>query len=269
MNNQKVLVVEDNEEVRFLVKEVLKQEQYAVTDASDGQKALEIALGENFDIIVCDVQMPKMNGFDFLRILSKQTNSHRPNFIFLTGKNERKDMRTGMELGADDFITKPFKPEELTNAVKAQLRKRENLKAAVYNDDSLLNSIKSLVNPSIRPNNKSLNGNEKIFITTEAYNGFLSIEELTAINSVKDYTKLLMKDGTVHFVRKPIKTWEEKLPPADFVRIHRQTIININHIKKVDKWFNYSFKISMSTTDKVFYSSQRYSVKLRDKLRAL
>lgn len=266
----KILVAEDNDEVRFLIESILKGQDYSVKTAPNGKIALEYALSEEFDIVVCDIQMPAMNGYDFLKILSKQTSTFKPNFIFLTGKNDRKDMRTGMELGADDFITKPFKHEELINAVKTQLRKRREVKHTLTNGSELLNNIKSMLEGNSSGEKEvHLSSEEKIFVSNDAFSGFVSIKNITAISSVKDYTKILMDDGKVHFIRKPMKTWEEKLPQSDFVRIHRQHIININHIKKIDKWFNYSFKIIMSTTDKIFYSSQRYSVKLRDKLRSI
>ncbi len=110
---KKILVIEDNLEVRENLSEILELSGYQVSMAEDGKKGVELAVAEKPDLIICDVMMPKLDGFGVLNILSKKSETASIPFIFLTAKAEKTDLRRGMNLGADDYITKPFFKDEL------------------------------------------------------------------------------------------------------------------------------------------------------------
>jgi DNA-binding response OmpR family regulator len=121
----KILLIEDNTELRENTSEILSLASYAVTSAENGKAGVDIAIREKPDLIVCDIMMPELDGYGVLQILSKNTETCNIPFIFLTAKTEKTDIRKGMNLGADDYLIKPFDDIELLNAIDTRLRKRE------------------------------------------------------------------------------------------------------------------------------------------------
>ena len=119
----KILLVEDNKEIRENTGEILELANYTIVTAVNGKEGYEIALKENPDLIVCDIMMPVLDGYGLLHLINKNENLKTIPFIFLTAKTERVDFRKGMEMGADDYITKPFTDIELLNAIESRLQK--------------------------------------------------------------------------------------------------------------------------------------------------
>jgi CheY-like chemotaxis protein len=120
---KKVLLIEDDAVLRENTAELLELSNYHVMTAPDGQVGVDMAVSNLPDIIVCDVMMPELDGYGVIETLSKNTNTRYIPFIFLSAKTERKDVRKGMDLGADDYITKPFTEEELISAIESRLAK--------------------------------------------------------------------------------------------------------------------------------------------------
>lgn len=125
---KKILVIEDNAEVRENLEEILELSGYEVLTAEDGKVGVEIALREIPDLVLCDVMMPRLDGFGVLNILSKKSQTADIPFVFLTAKTEKSDFRRGMNLGADDYITKPFYKDELLAVLETRLRKSEQIR---------------------------------------------------------------------------------------------------------------------------------------------
>lgn len=122
----RILVIEDNDIHREVISDVLTVEGYEVVTAANGQAGLHAAQqGHVPDLIICDIVMPDLDGYAVLKLLRQHSKTATTPFIFLTARNEREDMRRGMNLGANDFIGKPFAPEELILAVKSRLKHRE------------------------------------------------------------------------------------------------------------------------------------------------
>lgn len=126
--NKKILLIEDNEEIRENTSEILNLSGYEVKTAANGKEGVELAKQHKPDLIICDIMMPVLDGYGVLHLLSKNDETASIPFIFLTAKAERSDLRKGMEMGADDYITKPFDESELLNAVESRLKKTELLK---------------------------------------------------------------------------------------------------------------------------------------------
>ena len=118
-----ILLIEDNPEIRENTNEILSLANYKVFTAENGKLGVEIAQREKPDLIVCDIMMPELDGYGVLHILSKNEETARIPFIFLTAKTEKTDIRKGMNLGADDYLTKPFDDTDLLNAIEARLKK--------------------------------------------------------------------------------------------------------------------------------------------------
>lgn len=128
---RKILVIEDEYAVRESICELLELENYKVFSAHDGEQGIRIALSEFPDLIISDIMMPNVNGFEVLQALRENLVTSSIPFIFLSAKTDKSDQRFGMELGADDFLTKPFSRGELYNAISSRLARHEalNLKA--------------------------------------------------------------------------------------------------------------------------------------------
>ena len=126
--NKKILLIEDNDAMRENTSEILQLASYTVLTARNGKEGVELANKEHPDIIICDIMMPVLDGYGVLHLLSKNDATSSIPFIFLSAKAEKSDLRKGMEMGADDYLTKPFDDIELLNAVESRLRKAELLK---------------------------------------------------------------------------------------------------------------------------------------------
>ena len=125
---KKLLLIEDDVVLRENTAELLELSGYDVITAPNGKVGLEIAKQSLPHIIVCDIMMPELDGYGVLEGLSKAENTTNIPFIFLSAKTERKDVRKGMDLGADDYITKPFEEEELVSAIESRLAKAAIIK---------------------------------------------------------------------------------------------------------------------------------------------
>lgn len=123
-----ILLIEDNQDVRENTAEILMLAQYRVLTAVNGKEGVELAKKEKPDLIICDIMMPVLDGHGTLHLLSKNEETAGIPFIFLTAKAERSDFRKGMEMGADDYLTKPFDDVELLNAIEVRLKKNSILK---------------------------------------------------------------------------------------------------------------------------------------------
>lgn len=122
-----VLVIDDNQNIRENTAEIMELAGYKTFTAENGKKGVDLALKEKPDIIICDIMMPELDGYGVLHLLRKNPETQDIPFIFLTAKTERADFRKGMEMGADDFVTKPFEEIELLNAVEIRLKKADVL----------------------------------------------------------------------------------------------------------------------------------------------
>ena len=122
---KKILVIEDDSEMRRNLVIVLRLEQYQPIAAENGRVGVELAKREKPDLILCDVMMPELDGYGVLKALHEDTNTALTPFIFLTAKGEKEDLRSGMNLGADDYLTKPVAQADLLKAIEVRLRRSE------------------------------------------------------------------------------------------------------------------------------------------------
>jgi DNA-binding response OmpR family regulator len=118
---KKILVIEDEADLRSNIARLLKAEGYEVLTAENGALGVDAAVRHQPDLIVCDIAMPEMDGFGALFSLRENVTTSRIPFIFLTASTRTYDRKWGVELGADDFLTKPFKLEQLLEAIRKRL----------------------------------------------------------------------------------------------------------------------------------------------------
>jgi CRP-like cAMP-binding protein/AmiR/NasT family two-component response regulator len=194
--SKKILIIEDNDDIRENVIEILELAGYIVAAASNGKAGVELAFNDVPDIILCDIMMPEMDGYGVLYLLSKRPETLAVPFIFLTAKAEHFDRRKGMEMGADDYLTKPFDDMELLNAIESRLKKKagqqayyskslDRLDALVVKQDGLEALHKIVAERKARPFKK----NQVIYYEGDKGNG------LYVLLSGKVKTIKLAEDG--------------------------------------------------------------------------
>ncbi|MBD2775601.1 response regulator transcription factor [Iningainema tapete] len=122
---KKILVIEDEVQICANIQQILSLSGFNAMTANNGLEGLRLAKTEKPDLICCDVMMPELDGYDVLTALRQDSVTESIPVIFLTAKVDRGDLRQGMELGADDYLTKPFSPEELLKAIKVRLARIE------------------------------------------------------------------------------------------------------------------------------------------------
>ena len=125
MSREKLIVVDDEEDILELLKFNLEREGYEVFCAATGEDAISLALSKNPDLIVLDLMLPGIDGLEVTRMLKNEPKTHSIPIVMLTAKGEEADIVTGLELGADDYVTKPFSPRVLLARIRAVLRRKQ------------------------------------------------------------------------------------------------------------------------------------------------
>ena len=134
MSEEKVLIVDDEKEIRELIRDYLNVEGFKVQMANDGKEAIEKFESYNFDIVVLDIMLPKIDGMEILKIIRSKSNIP---VMMLSAKKSDVDKVLGLGLGADDYMTKPFSPKELVARIKAQLRRYNEFSNSQFNKNIL------------------------------------------------------------------------------------------------------------------------------------
>jgi len=141
----KIILIEDNNEMRENIKEILELADYTVFAAENGKKGVELIKKELPDLILCDIMMPELDGYGVLYMVSKNIKTASIPFIFLTAKTEKEDFRKGMNMGADDYITKPFDDTELLDSIERRLNRIKQFSVETeVTSDGLHTFIKSV-----------------------------------------------------------------------------------------------------------------------------
>lgn len=202
-----ILIIEDNRDVRENTAEILELANYKILQAENGKIGVELAQQKKPDLIICDIMMPVLDGYGVIHLLNKSPVTAGIPFIFLTAKSERTDLRKGMEMGADDYITKPFSDIELLNAVESRLKKNEMLRAEFSKSVEGLNKffddvkkLEELKNLSSQRRVKHFKKKELVFSEGNQpnYLYFLSkgkIKTFKAHEYGKEFITTLYKDG--------------------------------------------------------------------------
>ena len=146
---KKILVVEDEPEMRRNITSLLRYYDYEPIAAQNGRVAIEMAHREKPDLILCDVMMPELDGYGVLQALQSDTSLARIPFIFLTAKGEKDDLRSGMNLGADDYLTKPVANADLVRAIESRLRRSEQQMKREFRPD--FSSVAPLLQLGLTP----------------------------------------------------------------------------------------------------------------------
>lgn len=139
--NQKIVVIDDSIEVSESIASILKLGKYQVFTATNGKLGIELVQQNQPDLILCDIMMPDLDGYGVLHLLSKDPDTAKIPFIYLTAKTDQSDFRAGMNLGADDYITKPFDGLELLKVIELRIKKNDLVKTTFNNNIADVNDF--------------------------------------------------------------------------------------------------------------------------------
>jgi DNA-binding LytR/AlgR family response regulator len=248
-----ILVVEDDPAVRENIQFLLEETGYTVVTADDGSQGIAIASKIHPDLILCDIMMPHRDGYQVLEKMRSMSETVSIPFVFLTAKSEMTDMRRGMQLGADDFIMKPYKAEDVLQVIVTQLEKK---------------TIPPMQPPAHgrRADAAHVPAEHELVLAGSVPEVF-KIADIKYIRAEEEYSVVYTGDGKKHVVRRLLKEWEEHLSASTFLRIHRSFLINLNHVVKIEKWFNHAYRVFLTNVDEPLVMSRRYSTQLRAKVK--
>jgi two-component system LytT family response regulator len=239
-NNSKALIVDDERLARKELRSMLAiyDNIEVVGEAEDVPTAIRAINKLKPEIIFLDIQMPGKSGFDLLNEIKIEKK-----IIFVTAFDEYAIR--AFEVNALDYLLKPITPERLEKAINRLYI--ENISKEIF-----LNK---------------LNYDDRLLITVDSQLQFLKISSLISINAAGDYSEIICTKDQKGLTNKSMKEWEQRLPQNYFCRIHRSTIINMEYVKKLEEWFNYSYRVFMNYISEPYLISRRYVSKLKEKLK--
>ncbi len=213
----RIVIIEDEEPLRDTLKDIFELSGYEVSTAANGRDGFDLILSAKPDLVICDVNMPGLTGFELLGAINQRLeNEVIPTFLFLTGMSEKENIRYGMNLGADDYILKPFMPTEVLEIVRLRLEKRKKL-------------IKQMIEPSQTSPAKTVSN--KIALPCEDGLELISFDDILKCKADRAYCVFHLIDGSKRIVSKPLKEFESTLSANNFFKMHKSTIINIKYSK--------------------------------------
>lgn len=248
----KIVVIEDDDSVRDNLIKILSTSGYDVSGAGNGKEAVELLLQNKPDLIICDIMLPDINGYKILELINESKKLKGTPFIFLTAKVEMEDLRKGMNLGADDYLTKPFHIKELLEVVKVRIDKSKMRHIPVTSEQESSNSV--------------LDINQRLFLPMDKSAKFVVVGEIKYIISDGSSSYVFIDDESKILVKKLLKDWEKVLPVDNFIRINKTTIINVDKIQKIEKWFNSSYRLFLMNIREPFVISNQYIEKITHRI---
>lgn len=233
----KTIIVDDERLARREMRRLLSEFDEIVV-AGEAENLTEAALlieREKPQIVFLDVQLQNENGFELL-----ERTGVNFKVIFVTAFDEYAIR--AFEINALDYLLKPVNPERLAKAIERiaeETREKTEFRPLEFDD--------------------------RVFLELGGRSCFLKVCDISHINSAGDYSEVFTVEGAKCLVEKPLREWETRLPEKHFLRIHRQTIINLEQVEEIETWFNRSFQVRLRNYSENLAVSRRYAVKLKNK----
>jgi DNA-binding LytR/AlgR family response regulator len=226
----KILIIEDDNFLANNLVSLLEEEGYEVESALNGLEGIAKAKLILPDLIICDIMMPIKDGYEVKNKLNTSENTFDIPFVFLTAKTDYSELREGMNLGADDYLFKPYKASELLAIIQKKINKNKRTKEKIVANILSENS----------ENPKSI----KVKIGNELR--VIKINSIAAFFASNQYSNMLTEEGKQIILRKSLNDWEDFLPSSIFVRVHRGTIINKNFIQEIKRTEKGSYMVLLN-----------------------
>lgn len=246
----KILIIEDEKELLENISEIFAEDGYEVLKSSSGEEGVELARKYLPDIILCDILMPGIDGYEVKNLVSEDEKTASIPFVFLTAKSSSDEILAGLKLGADDYIVKPFKAVELLSTVKKRLSRINILRAA----------------EDLKDDQKILSSEGRILLRINNNPTFITIDSIVLISSDDYYSIVHLNDGRNAMLKKSLKSWQTILPEQKFLRVHRSLIINMDYIEKMEKWSKSTYIARLKNYPEPIHFSHRYSRLIREKM---
>ena len=290
----KILIIDDDHDVCRLLGQFLGQQGYEVASAGDGSDGLTAAAAFNPDLIICDLDMPELNGQGVITALRQDRRLSEVPVIVFSGSTDRDQIRGSINSGGDDYLAKPPNLPELLNAINARLARRQKqvrqldqqieqaaqVFVGIIHDLNKMspavhwladtgdgtaeqqNTIIQRVRRSLAAGQPSAGKpvpapSDSLLINTNQRQQLLKLSEVKALLADGDYSNVYWGRGQRMMFRKPLKQWETELPPGQFFRAHRQAIINLSHLDFVEKAKAGKLRIHLREFQEVIPVSQR------------
>ena len=233
----KTIIVDDERLARKEMRRLLAEfdEIVIVGEAENLTEAICLIQTEKPQIVFLDIQLSGENGFDLLEKIQRNFK-----LIFVTAFDAYAIR--AFEVNALDYLLKPVNPERLAKAI-------ERLDEETNNSNEF------------RP----LEFDDRIFLELAERSVFLKVCDISHINAAGDYSEIFAVGGKKFLIEKSLREWEERLPEKYFLRIHRQTIINLEEIRHIEPWFNRTFQVYLKNCTQPLAVSRRYTVKLKNR----
>ena len=235
----KTIIVDDERLARREMRRLLSEfdEITVAGEAENLSEAVELIEREKPHIVFLDIQLGGENGFELL-----EKTAHEFKLVFVTAFDAYAIR--AFEVNALDYLLKPVNPERLAKAIERVAEdtageEKTELRAFEFDD--------------------------RIFLEVGNRSVFLKVCEISHINSSGDYSEVFTIDKRKFLLEKSLREWEERLPEKHFLRIHRQTIINLEEIEEIETWFNRTFQVRLKNATAPLAVSRRYAVKLKSK----
>lgn len=236
MNRLKAIIVDDERLARNQLRSMLAEHSaiQVIGEADSVQTAIDAIRDLKPDVIFLDVQMPGETGFDLLHRVESPLK-----IIFVTAFDEYAIR--AFEVNALDYLLKPVNPDRLARSIErlsAARESSENRASAIEYDDHL-------------------------FLTIDGASRFIKASAIARISAAGPYSEVFTADAKKALVLKSLREWEERLPEKYFMRIHRSTIINIEYVDRIEKWFNYSYQVYLRGFGEPLVMSRRHAARLK------
>lgn len=294
------VIVDDDMQARKFLGILLKKfpEVKVVGEASNITSALDIIKETKPDSIFLDIRLGANTGFELIEKINRKAK-----VIFISAYDDYA--LRAFEVNALDYLKKPIEKDRLAITVSRLLAiKNSNGKIDPLNADIIKNLSEDIDEKVIVPekrthkidfelydkeedeesdsteidddiedspaNNdptKRLEYDDRLFITADGVSKFIKISSIQCITAEKDYSYIYLTNGKKLLILKPMVEWEERLTPKYFVRIHRSTIVNLEYVEKVEKWFNASYRVYIQNINEPFQMSRRYASKLKERFK--
>jgi len=252
INMKKILIIDDDSLIRSKIRKSLEKKDYIVFTAKNGKEGIQLAFEVIPDLIISDIIMPKVDGYSVKKELDSNKNTNGIPFIFFTAKAGINDFRLGMDLGADDYLTKPYNEKNLISVIENRLERISQVSQKINNK----------FETNKREDNK-FSKNGRLLISINNVPHLIKISEIASISAFGEYSNIYLTNGKKIIVRKLLKEWEQILPENIFVRIHRSTIINFELIERIEKWNRRSYIVYIQNNENPFTISERYASRLK------
>jgi DNA-binding response OmpR family regulator len=276
MNNpRKILLIDDEGDFRQVIAKQLVKHGFEVLEAPDGKEGLRRAAEGLPDLILCDLNMPEMSGYEVLAALRRDEALAGTPLIFLTAQSEPAEVRQGMNLGADDYLTKPVDFLDLLGAIKARLERREAEKER--EDNQLQRAMQNFAKTAqdtagqatvLPPADSPLTGSFLVKTATEQR--LVKISEIKSILASGEYSWVYWQGSQKGaLLRKSLKQWLSELPAEQFIRVHRRAIVNLAFLDRVERLPTGRLQVRLRDTPEPIQVSLSQTPVLNRKLKAL